>query len=169
MIAVGLVPEEGEKGMVEAHLDVPFLHLPPELGARVAGAEGVREDAHDDSAPGGRREGLHEGASGGVVLEDVRLQQDLALRGRDRGAHRGERGRALEKNRHIVAPVNHRCVDAPEKQLEFRALHAAFELLGEAPHARWTEGTRQHPERHRTQDRPEKPRRPPPVLDLRTA
>ena len=169
MVAIGLVPEEGEERVVEVHLDVPVLHLPPELGARVARAEGVREDADDDAAPRGRREGVHEVASGGVVLEDVRLEEHLAFGGGDRGAHRGERGRALEEDRHVVAPVDRRRVDAPEEDLEFRdPRRRSGSGLGEAADARRAKRARQHPERHRAQDRPEKPRRSPPGLRLRT-
>ena len=57
VVAVRLIPEEGNRAVIEMHLDVSLFHLPPELRARVARAERVGEDAHGDAAPGGGREG----------------------------------------------------------------------------------------------------------------
>ncbi len=164
MVAVRLIPEEGKQWVIEVHLDVPLFHLPPELRPRVARAERVGEDAHGDAAPGGGREGFDERAAGRVVLEDVRLEEDFALGGRDRIAHRGERGGAVEEHRDRVAPMQRCHVDPLEEHLESRIAHPESQGLRESPHARGLELAGQHAEGHGAQDGPQEPRRPPPVL-----
>ena len=164
VVAIRLIPEERKERVIKANFDVPLLHLPPEPRPRVARAERVGEDAHPDAAPHGGRQSFDEEASGGVVLEDVRLEEDFVLGAGDRGAHRGERGRAVEEDRDGVAAVDRRRVDPPEKHFEFRVPHALRQGLGEERHARGPERAGEHPKGHRAQDGPEEPRRRPPVL-----
>ena len=164
MVAVRLIPEEGKQRVIEVHLDAPLFHLPPEIRPGVARAERVGEDAHRDAAPDGGRKRFDERAPRGVVLENVGLEEDLALRGRDRVAHRGERGRAVEEHRDRVAPVQGFRVDLPEEHLEIRIEDAESQRLRETPHARGPQSAGKHPEGHGAQDRPQEPRRPAPVL-----
>lgn len=117
MVAEGLSEEMGKERMEEPYIDAHPPRLPPEGAPRRKGPPGVREDPDGHAAGAGAAQKVAKVTAGRVVLPDVRLDEDLALSGPDRRAHRLEGLRpgkvridaiAFEEGR-LIDPAQERC------------------------------------------------------------
>src|SRR5258708_2389577 len=89
--------------MEAADVDACVTQPAPERAAGPEGAEAVVQHAHVPPGARARRQRLAEAPTGGVVANDVVLEMDPPLGGRDHVQHRGERGRAVGVVRQRVA------------------------------------------------------------------
>jgi hypothetical protein len=141
--------------MEEEDLDAAPLHLAPEVGLGLERAQGVGHHADPDAARRRGRGLLQEQAAGPVVLEDVGLEQDLALGGEHRLVHGGERVHAAEEDLGAVAAQDRRAVDAAQEDLEAGVEDALGQRAGEPPDAAGPQLTRQLAAGPGTEERPE--------------
>jgi len=157
VVAVALVPEPREQRVEEPDVDAAVAQRSPERTPRRKRAEGVGEDAHRDTARRGCRQVGRELAPDLVVLEDVRLEQDLVARGENRVAHRREGVVAAEVRLDVRRGQQRGAVDAAQQVLEARIAHAPRQCRRDRRDVRRAQLRRQDVSDDRARDGTESP------------